>query len=151
MNTNLAISKKYKALGSRLDEHTRRIWAATEAMALGYGGISLVSRSTGISRRAILVGIQEIEHGDSLPEGRIRRSGGGRKSNVEKQPGLREKLESLVEPLTRGDPESPLRWTIKSTRRLAEELAKKGYTACSRSAESVKIVFATYNELCSLY
>jgi hypothetical protein len=139
MNTNLAISKKYKALGSRLDEHTRRIWAATEAMAIGYGGISLVSRSTGISRRAILVGIQEIEHGDSLPEGRIRRSGGGRKSNVEQQPGLREKLESLVEPLTRGDPESPLRWTIKSTRRLAEELAKKGYTACSRSVASLLI------------
>jgi hypothetical protein len=135
----VTIRGKYESLRPRLDEYTRRIWAATEAGALGYGGISLVSRATGISRRAILVGSREIENGDMPPEGRVRRPGAGRKSNVEHHPDLLEKLESLVEPLTRGDPESPLRWTIKSTRRLAEELAKIGYTACSRLVASLLI------------
>ena len=127
-----AIREKFRALGSRLDEHTRRLWAATEARAQGYGGISLVARATGISRRAILVGLREIDSGTILPEGRVRRPGGGRKSGVAHQPDLPEKLESLVEPLTRGDPESPLRWTCKSTRRLSRELATLGYTASSR-------------------
>lgn len=139
MEPEASIRGKYESLRSRLDEYTRRIWAATEAKALGYGGISLVSRATGISRRAILVGSREIENGDRPPEGRVRRPGAGRKPNVERQPDLREKLESLVDPLTRGDPESPLRWTIKSTRRLAEELAKIGYTACSRLVASLLI------------
>ena len=139
METEVTIRGKYESLRPRLDEYTRRIWAATEAKASGYGGISLVSRATGISRRAILVGCREIENGDMPPEGRVRRPGAGRKSNVEHQPELREKLESLVDPLTRGDPQSPLRWTIKSTRRLAEELAKIGYTACSRLVASLLI------------
>ena len=128
----LTIRKKYQSLVSRFDEHTRRIWAATEASAHGYGGISLVARATDISRRAILVGLREIKFGNILPEGRVRRPGGGRKSAVEHQPDLPEKLEGLVEPLTRGDPESPLRWTCKSTRRLSLELAKIGYSASSR-------------------
>jgi hypothetical protein len=132
MGCEAAILEKYQCLASRLDEHTRRIWAATEASALGYGGISLVARATGISRRAILVGLREIKSGDILPEGRVRRPGGGRKSGVEHQPDLPEKLEGLVEPLTRGDPQSPLRWTCKSTRRLSLELAKLGYSASSR-------------------
>jgi hypothetical protein len=130
--TEATIGQKFRALGSRLNEHTRRVWAATEADALGYGGISLVARATGISRRAILVGLREIEAGDRLPEGRVRRPGGGRKSGVEHQPDLPEKLEGLVEPLTRGDPESPLRWTCKSTRRLSRELARLGLSASSR-------------------
>jgi len=132
MRTDAAIGQKFRALASRLNEHTRRVWAATEARALGYGGISLVARATGISRRAILVGLREIEAGDILPEGRVRRPGGGRKSGVEHQPDLPEKLEGLVEPLTRGDPESPLRWTCKSTRSLSRELARLGYSASSR-------------------
>ena len=132
MAMEAAIREKFRALGSRLDEHTRRLWAATEARAQGYGGISLVARATGISRRAILVGLREIDSGTILPEGRVRRPGGGRKSGVAHQPDLPEKLESLVEPLTRGDPESPLRWTCKSTRRLSRELATLGYTASSR-------------------
>jgi hypothetical protein len=78
------------------------------------------------------VGLREIEAGDILPEGRVRRPGGGRKSGVEHQPDLPEKLEGLVEPLTRGDPESPLRWTCKSTRSLSRELARLGYSASSR-------------------
>lgn len=132
MDLEEAIREKYRALASRFDEHTRRIWAATEASTLGYGGISMVARATDISRRAILVGLREIKSGNILPEGRIRRAGGGRKSNIEHQPKLPEKLETLVEPLTRGDPESPLRWTIKSTRRLSQELARIGYVASSR-------------------
>jgi hypothetical protein len=139
VETETTVRKKYESLGPRLDEYTRRIWAATEAESLGYGGISLVSRATGISRRAILVGIKEIENGSMPPKGKVRRTGAGRKSNVEHQPDLREKLEGLVDPLTRGDPESPLRWTIKSTRRLAEELAKIGYKACSRLVASLLI------------
>lgn len=132
MTTQAAIGQKFRALASHLNEHTRRVWAATEAGVLGYGGISLVARATGISRRAILVGLREIEAGDILPEGRVRRAGGGRKSGVAHQPDLPEKLEGLVEPLTRGDPESPLRWTCKSTRRLSRELARLGYSASSR-------------------
>ncbi len=132
MEIESVIRKKYESLSSLLDERTRRLWAATEANALGYGGISIISRATGISRRAILVGIKEIQQGLILTEGRIRKAGGGRKPQVEHQPDLIHKLESLVEPLTRGDPESPLRWTIKSTRRLSEELAESGYTASSR-------------------
>ncbi len=126
------IREKCRALASRLDEHTRRLWAATEARALGYGGISVVARATDVSRRAILVGLREIEAGAILPAGRVRRSGGGRKSGVYHQPDLPAPLERLVEPLTRGDPESPLRWTCKSTRRLSRELATQGYEASSR-------------------
>ena len=132
MGFEAAIREKFRSLASRLDEHTRRIWAATEASAHGYGGISLVARATGISRRAILVGLREITSRNILPGGRVRRPGGGRKSGVEHQPDLPEKLEGLVEPLTRGDPESPLRWTCKSTRRLSVELARLGYSASSR-------------------
>jgi len=132
MGLESTIREKFRSLASRLDEHTRRIWAATEASACGYGGISLVARATAISRRAILVGLREIKAGTLLPDGRVRRLGGGRKSGVELQPDLPQQLESLVEPLTRGDPESPLRWTCKSTRRLSRELAKLGYVASSR-------------------
>jgi len=126
------IRRKYRALTSCLNERTRRIWAATEARALGYGGVSLVARATRISRRAIQVGLREIQSGIVLPEGRVRQSGGGRKSAIYHQPDLQEKLESLVDPLTRGDPESPLRWTCKSTRCLSRELMGQGYSASSR-------------------
>ena len=132
MDFQAKICEKFRSLAPRLDEHSRRIWAATEADAYGYGGISLVARATNISRRAIHVGLREIKSGDILPVGRSRRYGGGRKSSVEHQPDLPARLESLVEPLTRGDPESPLRWTCKSTRRLSVELIKLGYRASSR-------------------
>jgi len=132
MTTEAAIRQKFQALATRLDEHTRRVWAATEAGALGYGGISLVARATDISRRAILAGMREIKAGDILPAGRVRRPGGGRKPAIHHQPDLPEKLESLIEPLTRGDPESPLRWTCKSTHRLSLELTGQGYSASSR-------------------
>jgi len=126
METLLAIKKKYAVMALRLDERSRRLWAATEADALGYGGVSLVAKATGISRRAIHIGQREIEDGAILPPQRIRKPGGGRKAAVAHQPDLPEKLEALVDPLTRGDPESPLRWTVKSTRQLAREMEKQG-------------------------
>lgn len=132
MNAEAIIVAKFQALNLLLNEHTRRIWAATEADAYGYGGVSLVARVTNISRRAIHAGLREINSGDILPAGRIRRHGGGRKSGVEHQPDLPAMLENLVEPLTRGDPMSPLRWTCKSTHTLSTELTKLGYTASSR-------------------
>lgn len=120
------IREKFSHLSSHLDERSRRVWAATEAKALGYGGITLVSKATGISRVTIGNGLTEIGSAPSIPLHRIRKAGGGRKSSVHHLPAFPEKLESLVEPLTRGDPESPLRWTCKSTRRLVEELAGAG-------------------------
>ena len=132
MTVESTIRRKFRALASHLDEHTRRIWGATEASALGYGGVSLVARASNISRRAILVGLREIEAGDILPAGRVRRPGGGRKSAVHHQPDLPGKLEGLVEPLTRGDPISSLRWTCKSTHSLSRELKRLGYSASSR-------------------
>jgi len=132
MDTEAVVRRKFALLAPWFDEHTRRVWAATEATALGYGGLSLVARATGVSRRAIRVGVRELAAGEVLPEGRIRRPGGGRKRAVEHQPELPLRLEGLVEPLTRGDPESPLRWTCKSTRRLSAELGRQGYAASSR-------------------
>ncbi|MHB8453943.1 MAG: ISAzo13 family transposase [Acidiferrobacterales bacterium] len=132
MDREATIREKFRSLAGRLDEHARRIWAATEASAQGYGGISLVVRATHITRRAIQAGLREIKTGNILPDDLVRRVGGGRKSSVEHQPELPEKLEALVEPLTRSDPESPLRWTCKSTRRLSLELATLGYAASSR-------------------
>jgi hypothetical protein len=128
----VAIRDKFIALAPHLNERTRRLWAATEANSYGYGGVSLVARATGVSRRAIQVGRREIDTGEVLAGGWVRRPGAGRKSSVHHQPDLPATLESLVEPLTRGDPTSPLRWTIKSTRRLSEELSELGYSASSR-------------------
>ena len=113
-----------------LNERSRRLWAASEARALGYGGASLVARATGISRSTILRGMKEVRRSRRpLPEGRVRRPGGGRKNAKAIDPGLSSALEQLVEPVSRGDPESPLRWTCKSTRLLAEELGAEGHPA----------------------
>ena len=123
------IRLKYLLLDEHLNELTRRLWCASEALALGYGGIAVVAEATGLSRRTIERGIRQVEEANTPQPLSVRRPGGGRKSAVEKQPGLLEALEALVEPMTRGDPESPLRWTCKSTRRIAEELRKDGWTA----------------------
>jgi hypothetical protein len=106
-----------------LDERTRRILAATEAMSLGYGGVSAVTRACGLSRKAIRKGIQELQEGEPLV-GRVRRPGAGRKSITESDPHLVQSLEGLIDEQTRGDPESALRWTCKSTRAIARELAQ---------------------------
>lgn len=125
MTTRLAISGKYERIWGLLDERARRLLAANDAIDLGYGGISQVHRGCGLSRKAIHSGINEILNGSAIPTGRIRRFGAGRKLATVRDPQLVRQLESLVEPLSRGDPESPLRWTCKSTRLLAGELKAK--------------------------
>jgi hypothetical protein len=130
-----ALREKYRTLCNILDERGRRVWAAAEAKSLPYGGISLVSQATGISRTTIHAGMGEVRGAQwktASPPGRSRRSGGGRKPLTSQQPGILRALDELVEPTTRGDPESPLRWTCKSTRLLAAELQRRGYHVADR-------------------
>jgi transposase len=117
-----AIRARYEALKPLLDERARRLVAAAESQALGWGGISAVSKATGISRPVIRQGISELSDPASAPRGRIRRQGGGRKKAVDKDASLKTDLEGLLESTTRGDPEAPLRWTCKSVRQLTAEL-----------------------------
>jgi transposase len=131
MKDYLPIAEKFNALGLILNEQGRRLWAATEATVLGRGGVSLVAQATGLSRPTIYAGIRELSGEQAAisgrGQGRSRRSGGGRKRRVEHDPTLLTDLEALVEPTTRGDPQSPLRWTCKSVRRLAAELRAQGH------------------------
>lgn len=127
MKEEAAIKRRFELVNGELNERTRRLLAASEAVAIGWGGISVVSRATGLSRKAISQGIKELQGEQPANAGRIRRKGGGRKTTVSKDPSLKEELERLVEPVTRGDPESPLRWTSKSVRKLAKELTKLGH------------------------
>jgi hypothetical protein len=117
---------KFQTAWPHLDERTRRIMAATEAVSLGFGGVSLVSRACGLSRKAIHKGIHELQEGEPLV-GRIRRPGAGRKSITESDPGLVQALEGLIDEQTRGDPESALRWICKSTRAIAKELKEQDH------------------------
>lgn len=125
MSLLTVLARKLRSVWPLLDERTRRIMAANEALGLGYGGVSLVRRACGLSRKAIRKGIREIQQGDGPAEGRIRRAGAGRKPLTVTDPVLLEALERLIEPGTRGDPDSPLRWICKSTRTLAEELRQQ--------------------------
>ena len=118
---------KYKALAPTLTERARRIWAATEARAAGWGGITGVARATGISTATIQRGLHELTARRPLAPGRIRRPGGGRKRALAKDPTLLTDLEGLVEPTASGDPMSPLRWTSKSVRQLATTLQRMGH------------------------
>jgi hypothetical protein len=118
---------KFIALAPTLSERSRRLWAATEALAVGHGGIGLVARATGIARSTITRGIAEVQSGAVVNPGRIRQPGGGRKPTVVLDPTLAADLEALVEPTTAGDPNSPLRWTSKSLRTLAAELQAMGH------------------------
>lgn len=121
------IELKFNSLVGDLDERGRRRWAATEAMALGYGGITAVVLATGLSDRTIRNGIRELQCEEPLPSGRQRRSGGGRKPLEDSQHDLIDAVDRLVEPTERGDPQSPLRWTCKSLRNLHRELRSQGY------------------------
>jgi transposase len=121
------IQSKFKGLADELSERTRRRWAAVEAVALGRGGVSVVSVATGLAHSTIRRGVRELSCGNTGPTGRQRRTGAGRKNAQVAHPGLKVALERLVEPESRGDPMSPLRWTCKSTRKLAEELTAQGY------------------------
>ena len=121
------IKKRFEALKPFLDERLRRIFTAAEARAIGYGGVSIVARETGVSRRAIALGCQELEELDKVAEKRIRKKGGGRKRAVDRDPNLQEHLESLMEPVMRGVMKPPLRWTCKSVRKLSDELNEMGH------------------------
>jgi transposase len=122
-----AIRLRYERLSPFLDERGRRLLAASEAMAAGYGGIAAVATATGVAPSTIGRGIRELEPGEDRLAGRIRRPGGGRPTTLSKDPTLLADLEALVEPSARGDPQSPLRWTCKSLRRLAEALREQGH------------------------
>jgi len=124
MNTNTALSQRLALVLPFLDERARRLVAAGEAKSLGFGGISRVSRASGLSRKAISNGINELESGENIAPGRIRRAGAGRKRITTCNPKILDALTDLIEPDTRGDPESPLRWTCKSTRTIARQLSK---------------------------
>ncbi|MFH1126817.1 MAG: ISAzo13 family transposase, partial [archaeon] len=127
------VCKKYFLLMPNLNECTRRQWAATEALALGHGGITAVHKATGIALSTICIGLNELKDtsyvlGNTIPgHKRVRKKGGGRKKISDYNPELISALDSLVEPHTRGDPMSPLRWTCKSTRNLANELLQQKY------------------------
>jgi hypothetical protein len=127
------IQRRFRSLSPFLDERMRRLVAAAESESIGYGGVSAVARATGVSRRAITEGIKELRKSKKTqravpPRSRIRREGAGRKRTTEKDPSLVADLDRLVDPVTRGDPESPLRWTCKSVRHLAEELQREGHS-----------------------
>lgn len=121
------IGRKYASLLPALDERQRRLWAAAEARAAGRGGLAAVARATGLARTTIGRGVRELASRRAVGPGRVRRPGGGRKTLTTLDPELIRAMERLVEPATRGDPESPLRWTCKSTRLLARELTARGH------------------------
>ena len=127
------IQEKYTAVVYDLDERARRRWAAAEARSLGWGGISAVAMATGMSDRTIRNGIRELDDPNAAPIDRQRREGGGRKSREHQQPELIKALEALIDPETRGDPMSPLRWTCKSTRTLAAELQRQRFQVSSNT------------------
>ena len=126
------VKRRFRSLRRHLDERTRRLFAAAESEAIGRGGISAVSAAIGMSRRVVREGKRDLRARVTPPTGRLRQPGGGRKKMVVEDPSLLVDLERLVEPLTRGDPESPLRWTCKSVRKLAEELQREGHPTSYR-------------------
>ena len=124
-----------------MDERLRRQWAATEARAAGWGGITAVATATGLARNTILAGVREVQHRQRYPRSkvsaRIRRNGGGRKRLTQTDPGLQQALEILVDPATRGHPECPLRWTCKSTAKLAAELCLRHHPVTDRTVAAL--------------
>ena len=138
------IAEKYEALRDVMDEQMRRLWAATEARALGYGGVSTVARAVGLTRPTITAGMKELGDARQLvpiaPKHRVRRAGAGRPRVIDIDAGLRPALEELVEPATRGHPMSPLRWTCKSVRTLAAELTRQGHAVSHQTVSEVLLV-----------
>jgi transposase len=124
--------KKFKLVSLHLNERTRRIWAATEAKMFGPSGVSILSAATGISRPTIYLGLEEIKSKKVISPDKIRKPGGGRKKLINKDKTILKDLEKILEPATRGDPESILRWTCKSTRNLANELNRNGHRVSDR-------------------
>ena len=124
-----AIASRFELVSPFLDELTTRLWTASEAAPLGHGGIAKVHRATGIARNTITQGLRDIQNPPSTKQSskRIRKAGGGRRKAVDKNPNLKKDLDALIDPVTRGDPESPLRWSAKSLRALSSELTKSGH------------------------
>jgi hypothetical protein len=136
------VRRKYLSLDPLLDERLRRLWAAAEAREIGWGGVTAVSLATGLSQTTIAAGLRELQAGVTSGDsegarGGVRRPGGGRRPLTENDHSLRKDLETLVDPMTRGDPQSPLRWTCKSTRRLAEGLKQQGHSVGYRTVAAV--------------
>jgi hypothetical protein len=131
------VRRKYRSLDNMMDERMRRQWAATEALAVGRGGVSAVAVATGLARNTVMAGMREVKHRRRYPRtklsDRIRSVGGGRKPLTQTDPGLERALLALLEPATRGHPESPLRWTCKSTSKLAEELQRQHHPVTDRT------------------
>jgi hypothetical protein len=127
------LAAKFEVILPHLDERQRRLLLAAEARSLGHGGVSLVSRASGVSRVTVTAGVSELEAGLEPSPGRARRPGGGRKPLTENDPDLLDALDALVEPETRGDPMTRLRWTTKSTRNLADELTAQGHRVSHNS------------------
>lgn len=127
------VKQRYDLIAVHLSEKDKRLWAASEANAIGRGGDTIVYLATGISRVTISKGKNELT-GKALPKNkRIRKTGGGRKRLVDKIPALVKELDMLIDPFTRGDPESPLRWTCKSTYKLSEALSLKGHKVSQKT------------------
>src|ERR1035441_5429310 len=124
MDSDAQLSQYFAGMWPHLDEHARRLVAASQAVKLGYGGISRVSRACGLSRVTLIKGVEELQAAPLAP-GRVRREGGGRHALTSNDPGLAPALDGIVEPTARGDPQSPLRWTCKSARTLAAELTAR--------------------------
>jgi hypothetical protein len=134
------IRHKYRMVAIELDERRRRQWAAAEACDVGWGGISLVARATGLSRPTIMVGMKELDHSPrnrAVAAVRVRSPGGGRRKLTESDPGLLQALERLIDSATRGDPMSPLRWTCKSTAKLAAELTRVNHRVSDRTVATL--------------
>ena len=129
------IGRKFRRLARALNERSRRLWAASEALEVGWGGVSAVAQATNLSPTTIRAGIAELKKPkrSKLPPERIRHPGAGRRQATQRDPGLQHALEALVEPTSRGDPEASLRWTIKSTRTLAKELAQQDHPVSYRT------------------
>lgn len=132
MSKDQTIEQKIRKLFPHLNERQRRLAAAAEARALGYGGVSLLARISGLSRTTIHQGLEELDR-EALPPDRSRRSGGGRKKIRDTDPTVLRDLQALVDPSARGDPMSPLKWTCKSTRQLAATLEEKGHSVSRRT------------------
>lgn len=127
------IRERYKIINAHLSEKGKRIWAASESVSIGFGGDTIVCQATGISRVRIANGRREIEKGETAETSRVRSKGGGRKRLTTKYSNIIRELDTMIDPFTRGDPESPLRWTCKSTYNLADALKDKGYKISQRA------------------
>ncbi len=131
------VKKKYESINMWLNEKSRRIWSASEAESLGYGGLTIVREATGIDLHTIRKGISELEEKKESDTVRIRRKGGGRKKLTAKQPEILTAIKTMVDSSTGGDPESPLLWTCRSSYNIADELKKQGYEICQKSVHAI--------------